>query len=65
MKVQGKWWPLKSINRDTVTVLNWLGIAKFTWKFKFDLIKSMECGYVVQVIDRDGNEVKPTIKYKK
>jgi len=60
-----EWYPLKSINRDTVTVLNWLGIAHFTWKFKFDQIKSMQSinGTVI-VHDRDGNEVKPTIKYK-
>lgn len=60
-----EWYPLKSINRDTVTVLNWLGIAHFTWKFKFDQIKSMQSinGTVI-VYDRDGNEVKPTIKYK-
>lgn len=59
------WYPLKSINRDTVTVLNWLNIASFTWKFKFDQIKSMQSirGTVI-VYDRDNNEVKPTIKYK-
>lgn len=64
VKVRGEWWPLKSINRDTVTVLNWLGIAHFTWKFKFDLIKSVEAGYITEVLDRDGNKVEPTIKYK-
>ncbi len=58
-----KWWPLKSINRDTVTVLNWLGIADWTWKFKFDQIQSIEVGHVVEVLDRDGNKVEPTIKY--
>lgn len=64
VKCDGTWYPLKSINRDTVTVLNWMGIAHFTWKYKFDQIKSMEAGYVTVVFDRDGNEVKPTIKYK-
>lgn len=64
VKVRGEWWPLKSINRDTVTVLNWLNIAHFTWRFKFDLITSIEAGYVTVVHDRDGNEVKPIIKYK-
>lgn len=64
VKVDRQWWPLKSINRDTVTVLNWLGIARLTWKFKFDQIKEMEAGYITVVHDRDGNEVKPTIKYK-
>lgn len=64
VQVRRGWYPLKSINRDTVTVLNWLGIATFTWKFKFDEIKSMEAGYTTVVFDRDGNEVKPTIKYK-
>lgn len=64
VKVGAKWWPLKSINRDTVTVLNWLDIAHATWKFKFDKIKAMEAGYTTVVLDRDGNEVKPTIKYK-
>ena len=63
VKVRGKWWPLKSINRDTVTVLNWLGIAGWTWKFKFDQIQSMEAGHVTVVYDRDGNQVTPTIKY--
>lgn len=60
----GTWYPLKSINRDTVTVLNWMRIAHFTWKFKFDEIQSMEAGHVTVVYDRDGNEVKPTIKYR-
>lgn len=64
VKVGGKWWPLARINRDTVTVLNWLGIAGFTWKYKFDQIQSIEAGYITVVYDRDGNEVKPTIKYK-
>ena len=33
VKCDGTWYPLKSINKDTVTVLNWLNIASFTWKF--------------------------------
>lgn len=62
---EGTWYPLKSINRDTVTVLNWLQIANFTWKFKFDQIKSMQSIHgTITVYDRDGVEVKPTIKYK-
>lgn len=64
VKCGGTWYPLKSINRDTVTVLNWIGIAHWTWKFKFDQIQSMEAGHVTIVYDRDSNEVKPTIKYK-
>lgn len=65
VKIGREWWPLKSINRDTVTVLNWLGIARFTWKYKFDKIQAMQSinGTVI-VYDRDGNEVKPTIKYR-
>lgn len=64
VQCKGTWYPLKSINRDTVTVLNWMRIAHFTWKFKFDQIKAMEAGNVTIVYDRDQNEVKPTIKYK-
>lgn len=63
VKIGNKWWPLKSINRDTVIVWNWLKIATFTWKFRIGEIKAVEAGYLVQVFDRDGNEVKPTIKY--
>lgn len=64
VKCENTWYPLKSINRDTVTVLNWMRIANFTWKYKFDQIKAMEAGHVTIVYDRDQNEVKPTIKYK-
>jgi len=62
-KVKGQWWPIKSINKDTITVLNWLNIASFTWKFKFDQIKATRGEGMAVVIDRDGNEVKPTVKY--
>jgi len=60
----GTWYPLKSINRDTVTVLNWLRIASFTWKYKFDQIKEMQPLHgTVIVHDKHGNEVKPIIKH--
>jgi len=64
VKAKGEWWPLKSINRDTVTVLNSIGIAEWTRKFKFDVLKGLEAGQVTKVYDRDGKEVVPTIRYK-
>lgn len=63
---RGTWYPVKSINAKSVTVLNWMSIPGNAWKWTVHFpdikgIKTVEDMY--KVYDRDGNESKPQIKY--
>lgn len=63
---RGTWYPVKSINGKSVTVLNWMSIPGNAWKWTVHFpdikgIKTVEDMY--RVHDRDGNENKPQIKY--
>lgn len=62
VKRRGTWFPIKSLNAKSVTILNWI-VANSTWKCTYEEIqgiKTIEDMYVVY--DRDQKEVKPTIK---
>lgn len=59
------WYPVKSYNAKSVTVLNWLDIARVTWSVEYTKIKGIKTLEDMHVVvDRDGNEVKPTVKIK-
>ena len=63
---RGTWYPVKSINAKSVTVLNWMGIPGAAWKWTVHFpdikgIKTIEDMFLVY--DRDGNESKPQIKF--
>ncbi len=61
---RGKTYPVKSLNAKSVTVLNWLQIATWTWNVPYGEIKNTYAANDLKVVfDRDGNEVKPKIKY--
>jgi len=66
VKYGGSWYPVKSFNGKTVTVLNWMNISgnAWTWAVPYtDIkgIKTVEDMFIV--LDRDGNENKPQVKY--
>lgn len=65
VKRRGTWYPIKSLNAQSVTILNWISIGTWTWKCTYEEIQGTKTAEDMMVInDRDGNEVKPTIKYK-
>ncbi len=66
VKYGGTWYPVKSFNTKSVTVLNWhgIGLPHWTWSVPYTEIKgikTIEDNYVV--LDRDGKENKPTVKF--
>jgi len=66
VKYRGTFYPVKSLNAKSVTVLNWMSIPGNAWKWSVDYTdiqdtKTIFDNYIV--LDRDGNENKPQIKY--
>ncbi|MDJ1470211.1 DUF3560 domain-containing protein [Xanthocytophaga flava] len=62
---KSKWYPLKSLNTKSVTVINWLDLAGWTWNVPYAEIKGIKTlDQDFKVLDRNNEEVKPTIKYK-
>lgn len=66
IKYRGTWYPVKSLNTKSVTVLNWMSIAGNAWKWNVNYtdikgVKTVDDCFIV--LDRDGNENKPQIKY--
>lgn len=64
---RGKWYPVKSINDKSVTILNWMSIPGNAWKWAVHYpditgVKTVEDNF--KVFDRDGNENKPQVKHK-
>jgi len=58
------WYPIKSINKKSVTILNWLDVANFTFNIGYDKVRAIKSDLDFIVKDRDGKEVKPTVKHK-
>lgn len=63
VKYGGTWYPVKSFNGKSITVLNWLDVARFTWSVPYTDVKGIKTVEdLFSVIDKDGNEVKPKVK---
>ena len=65
IQYMGSIFPVKSINAKSVTVLNWHNISKWTWNVPYaDITNIYPLDANIQIQDREGNIVKPTVVFK-